>query len=74
MNYIMEIHRVKNSNILLYFEGILSKGPYLPCVSMVGRALLTGYHRFILNLVEAFICIFSCTESRLYSNDHLKLI
>ena len=26
-------------------EGILPKGPYLPCVSMAGRALLTGYHR-----------------------------
>ena len=29
------------------FEGILPKGPYLPCVSMAGRALLAGYHRFI---------------------------
>ena len=27
------------------FEGILAKGPYLPCVSMAGRALLAGYHR-----------------------------
>ena len=26
-------------------EGILTKGPYLPCVSMAGRALLAGYHR-----------------------------
>ena len=25
-------------------EGVLSKGPYLPCVSMAGRALLAGYH------------------------------
>ena len=24
-------------------EGILPKGPYLPCVSMAGRALLAGY-------------------------------
>ena len=29
-----------------HFEGILPKGPYLPCVSMAGRALLAGYHRF----------------------------
>ena len=29
-----------------YFEGILPKGPYLPCVSMAGRALLVGYLRF----------------------------
>ena len=26
-----------------YLEGILPKGPYLPCVSMAGRALLAGY-------------------------------
>ena len=30
-----------------YFQGILPKGPYLPCVSMVGRALLAGCHRFV---------------------------
>ena len=29
-----------------YIEGILPKGPYLPCVSMAGRALLAGYHRY----------------------------
>ena len=28
-----------------YIEGILPKGPYLPCVSIAGRALLAGYHR-----------------------------
>ena len=28
-------------------EGILPKGPYLPCVSMAGRALLAGYPRHI---------------------------
>ena len=28
-------------------EGILPKGPYLPCVSMAGRALLAGYHRYV---------------------------
>ena len=27
-------------------EGILPKGPYLPCVSMAGRALLAWYHRY----------------------------
>ena len=30
-----------------YIEGILPKGPYLPCVSMAGRALLAGYPRYI---------------------------
>ena len=29
----------------LNVEGILPKGPYPPCVSMAGRALLAGYHR-----------------------------
>ena len=33
--------------ILTYIEGILPKGPYLPCVSMAGRALLAGYHRYL---------------------------
>ena len=28
-------------------EGILQKRPYLPCVSMAGRALLAGYHRYV---------------------------
>ena len=31
------------------FEGILPKGPYLPCVSMAGRDLLAGYPRFVKN-------------------------
>ena len=39
-------HCVQPQNIgLPLFEGILPKVPYLPCVSMVGRALLAGYHR-----------------------------
>ena len=29
-----------------HIEGVLPKGPYLPCVSMAGRALLEGYHRY----------------------------
>ena len=31
------------------FEGILKKGPYLPCVSMAGGALLAGYPQNVLN-------------------------
>ena len=30
----------------LNIEGILPKWPYLPCVSMAGRALLAGYPRY----------------------------
>ena len=36
---------------LQYIEGILPKGPYLPCVSMAGRALLAGYHRYVITYV-----------------------
>ena len=32
-------------SLLSYIEGILPKVPYLPCVSMAGRALLAGYPR-----------------------------
>ena len=40
---------VKESSekLMLYIEGILAKGPYLPCVIMAGRALLAGYHRYM---------------------------
>ena len=31
-----------------HIEGILPKGPYLPCVSMAGRALLARYHRYLV--------------------------
>ena len=37
-----------------YIEGILPKGPYLPCVSMAGRTLLAGYPRYILSII--YIC------------------
>ena len=30
-----------------YYKGILPKGPYLPCASMAGKALLAGYPRLI---------------------------
>ena len=36
-----------------YFEGILPKGPYLPCVSMAGRVLLAGYPRFVFRIVRS---------------------
>ena len=39
-----------------YIEGILPKGPYRPCVSMAGRALLAGYHRYV---VSHLMCIFT---------------
>ena len=44
--------RQYHNGISLYFcshiEGILPKGPYLPCISMAGRALLAGYHQYLV--------------------------
>ena len=37
--------RYTSSSWLPYIEGFLPKGPYLPCVSMAGRALFAGYNR-----------------------------
>ena len=33
-------------SLFVDIEGILPKGPYLPCVSMAGGALLAGYQRY----------------------------
>ena len=33
-----------------HIKGILPKGPYLPCVSMAGRALLAGYPQYMIIL------------------------
>ena len=33
--------------LMPHVEGILPKGPYLPCVSMAGRALMAEYHRCV---------------------------
>ena len=40
--------------VVTYIEGILPKGPYLPCVSMAGRALLAGYHRYMGQALAGF--------------------
>ena len=40
-----------------HFEGILPKGPYLPCVSMAGRALLAGYPRFIWRRISIYFSV-----------------
>ena len=34
--------------VKVYVEGILPKGPYLPCVSMAGRALLAVYPWYVV--------------------------
>ena len=40
-----------HNQTMTQFEGILPKGPYLPCVSMAGRALLAGYPGIIKNIL-----------------------
>ena len=42
------------------FKGILPKGPYLPCVSMAGRALLAGYHRILYSIPVIAIVYVIC--------------
>ena len=42
-----EINKIKRHKI----EGILPKGPYLPCLHMTDRALLAGYPRNIVDTV-----------------------
>ena len=39
--------RVFSTLLVPYVEGILPKGPYLPCVSMAHRVLLAGYPRCV---------------------------
>ena len=45
---LLPIFLCQNQKPSTHCEGILPKGPYLPCVSMAGRALLAGYHRLRL--------------------------
>ena len=49
-----------------HLEGILPKGPYLPCVSMAGRALLAGYHRSVDVVMAKFGSIFKQDERLLF--------
>ena len=38
-----------NAHIRRHYKGILPIGPYLPCISMTGRALLAGYHQLMIS-------------------------
>ena len=55
-----------------YIEGILPKGPYLPCVSMAGRALLEGYHGYkeigVKSMFECYwkLILFWCLNIQYY--------
>ena len=39
------------------YRGYRAKRPYLPCVSMAGRALLAGYHGYVSIFVRLFQCL-----------------
>ena len=43
------------SSVFHWFDGILPKGPYPPCLRMTDRALLAGYHR-IMHKACALLC------------------
>ena len=51
------------SIVNVYIEGILPKGPYLPCVSMAGRALLAGYHRYVTTATTTTTTITTSTTA-----------
>ena len=55
------------------FEGILPKGPYLPCVSMTGRALLAGYP-CILEMQWSLIVLFHKSQCALRYLDLMSKI
>ena len=62
LTIIPQVRRVGETNRkhfsgVSFIEGILPKGPYLLCVSMAGRALLAGYHRY---MVQKILYVVSC--------------
>ena len=58
MQHNMSQHAIPWHNIT-QFEGILPKGPYLPCVSMAGKALLAGYPQIVLVIEQNKVISFS---------------
>ena len=53
----------------VHCEGILPKKPYLPCISMAGRALLAGYPRLVHGWWEDWINIREPFILRVATND-----
>ena len=61
-----------------HIEGILPKGPYLPCVSMAGRALLAGYPQYTrlineLHLIDPALSFKMATIDLQRSRDNLSV-
>ena len=55
------------SVVVPYIEGTLPKEPYLPCVSMAGRALLAGYPQYDGNHTRGY------DIDRIFSRNYLKI-
>ena len=53
-------------------EGILPKGPYLPCVSMAGRAILAGYHRYTWIMRDSQLYHWNCSEVISYDINRIR--
>ena len=61
------------------FEGILPWGPYLPSISMAGRAVLAGYHQImtdmgVTNTISSFYEIFPFPQNETFFTYHVSLV
>ena len=56
-NHCVQYHVMLDHIIMApdYIEDILPKGPYLPCVSMAGRALLAGYPWYLAWVMQVWL-------------------
>ena len=71
---LMEASSRKSINFFLlhddtYIEGILPKGPYLPCVSMMGKVLLAGYPPHMQFLLTAYIFFIKANNSSMSASE-----
>ena len=53
--------------ICSYFDGILPKGPYPPCLRIADRALLAGYPGFVCHQVSVKETYLKCTTNEFTS-------
>ena len=72
-NFHNMIALVRYGTLRVYYEGILPKGSYLPCVSMAGRALLAGYHRISMSPQRrTILCLLSVSNRCTYIRQSLS--
>ena len=46
---------IRHISLWLHIDGILPKGPYLPCIGMAGKALLAGYPRYMVTCAASVL-------------------